>query len=101
MSIAAMVLGILCIPLGFVACAGGWAVLPLLLGIAGVVLSALGMMREPDKKGMAIAGLVCAIVGLVVTLICFACTGCAVCRYGSALNQFADELSRELQNMNY
>ena len=91
MSVAAMILGILSIPLSFMACYGGIAILPLLLGIAGIVLGAIGMMKNDSSRGMAIAGLVCAIVGLLITLICFACVGCAVCQYGAAYNALINE----------
>ncbi len=85
MAIAGMIVGICTVPFAFLACSGYGIWFPLLLGIAGIVLSALGMMKDPQRKGMALAGLVCSIVGLVVMIICFACSGCDVCRYGNAV----------------
>ena len=47
------------------------------MGIVGIVLGALAR-KNPDKKGMATAGLVCSIIGTVLCLILYiACVGCA------------------------
>ncbi len=56
--IAGMILGILSIPGAFIPICGGIA------GIVGLILSAVGM-RTSKGRGMAIAGLVTSIIGLV------------------------------------
>ena len=63
MAVASLVLGIISVVLG-VCSAGilGW--LAALLGLVGVILGALGR-KDPEKKGMATAGLVLGIIGLV------------------------------------
>lgn len=100
MAIAGMILGIISIPLGFVACYGGVAFLPLILGVAAVVLGSIGMMRDQNRKGLGVAGLVCGLVGLLITLICFACVGCAVCQYGG-LVRLGTDLANELAAYGY
>lgn len=60
MAVAALILGILsivlfCIPFVGVAC-----------GVAALVLGILGMKKDPQKKGMCIAGIVLGSVGIVI-----------------------------------
>ncbi|MBS1119097.1 MAG: hypothetical protein H6Q90_1325 [Deltaproteobacteria bacterium] len=62
MAIAALVLGIVGLLFSFIPCLGMYAI-PLTL--LAVVLGALGM-KKPQGKGMAIAGLVCGIVGTAI-----------------------------------
>lgn len=57
MSIAGMVLGIVSI-----ICCGG---LGIVCGIVGVILSALALKDNKPGRGMAIAGVVCSLVGIV------------------------------------
>ena len=44
-------------------------VLPLWLGILGLILSSLGMTNETPKKGLATAGLIISIVSIVFGII--------------------------------
>ncbi|MDB4958233.1 MAG: hypothetical protein JWO36_5802 [Myxococcales bacterium] len=62
MPVAALVIGIVGLVLSLVPCLGMYA-LP--LTILGVVLGALGMKKVPGK-GMAIAGMVCGLVGTLI-----------------------------------
>lgn len=77
MAVAALVLGIISIAIGvFSAGSLGW--LGGIIGIIGIILAVMGK-KDPEKKGMATAGLVCSIVGTVLCLIlyvaCIACIG--------------------------
>ena len=56
-----MILGILALVLSFVPCLGAFAIYP---GIVGLIFSVLGLKNV--KKGMAIAGLICSILGTSV-----------------------------------
>ncbi|MFY7668323.1 MAG: DUF4190 domain-containing protein [Crocinitomicaceae bacterium] len=56
-----MILGILALVLSFVPCLGAFAIYP---GIVGLIFSLLGL--KSVKKGMAIAGLICSILGTSV-----------------------------------
>jgi len=78
MAIAAMILGICSLVFCWLGCWGGISIIPFGLSIAGVILGALSM-GDSSKKGMAITGLITAIVGLTFTLLMFACVGCAAC----------------------
>ena len=92
MSIAALVCGILGVVLCWVPIAS-WVVL--VLSILGIVFGANGMKKSKaagQSQGLAIAGLVCGIVGAVFSLIgaiCTTCTMCAVCSYGSSISSLA------------
>ncbi len=63
-SIASMVTGICSIIPG---CCSPWIGLP--LAIVAIILGYLSMKNKEDGRGMAIAGIVCAIVGLVMVII--------------------------------
>ena len=52
----------------------GW--LGAILAIIGIVLGAIGR-KNPEHKGIATGGLVCSIIGLILSLILYiACIGC-------------------------
>lgn len=67
MSVAALVLGIVGLVFSFVPCFGVYA---LFIAVPGIVFGALGLrkaLKENGKdKGLAIAGLVCAIIGTAI-----------------------------------
>lgn len=77
MGVASLVLGIVSIVCSFF---GYGAIVGVILGIAGVILGAIGR-KNVYKQGVATAGLVCSIIGLVLSSIlfiaCVACVGCA------------------------
>ena len=80
MGVASLVLGIISIVIG-VCSSGllGW--LGAILAIIGVILGALGR-KDPEKKGIATAGLVCSIIGLILCLLLY--LACAACLSGMA-----------------
>ena len=63
MAVASVVLGIISLVIGiFSAGSLGW--LGAILAVVGIILGALGR-KNPEKKGMATAGLVCSIIGVI------------------------------------
>lgn len=77
MGVASLVLGIIAVVIGlFSGGSLGW--LGAILAIIGIILGALGR-KDPEKQGLATAGLVLSIIGLVLCLIlyiaCIACIG--------------------------
>ncbi len=94
MAVAALVLGILSVVLNFII---GWIpvvgqIICIILGVLAIVLGVLGMKKQPEKKGMATAGLVLGIVGVVWAAIALiACVGAL-----GAAATVGDELMREL-----
>lgn len=77
MGVASLVLGIISLVIGvFSVGVFGW--LGAIFAVVGIILGALGR-KNVEKKGIATAGLVCSIVGLVLCLIfyiaCVACIG--------------------------
>ncbi|MBA3665559.1 MAG: SdpI family protein [Bacteroidetes bacterium] len=66
MGIAGMILGIVAIIVSFVPCFGWWAVV---LAVVGLILSAVSMSQAQKagaSKGMAIAGLICSIIAIII-----------------------------------
>ncbi|MDP1802383.1 MAG: DUF4190 domain-containing protein [Bacteroidota bacterium] len=66
LGIAGMILGILAIIVSFVPCFGWWAIV---LAVVGVILSAISMSQAKKAnapKGMAIAGLICSILAIII-----------------------------------
>lgn len=77
MGVASLVLGIIAVVIGlFTGGSFGW--LGAILAIIGIILGALGK-KNPEKSGLATAGLVLSIIGLVLCLLlyiaCIACVG--------------------------
>lgn len=91
MGIVALILGISTLVFSGLGCipAMWWfSYLAIGSGIAGIVISAVGM-KNPDKKGMKVTGLVLSIVGLVLASVMgiawVACTSCKIQRGLAAL----------------
>jgi predicted PurR-regulated permease PerM len=66
LGIAGMVLGIVAIVVSFIPCFGWWAIL---MAIVGVVLSSISMNQAKKvgaPKSMAMAGLICSILAIVI-----------------------------------
>lgn len=77
MGVAALVLGIIAIIIGiFSAGTLGWA--GAIMGIIGIILGALGRKNAPEgKTGVATGGLVCSIIGTILSLLLY--VACAAC----------------------
>ena len=79
-AVASLVLGIISLVIGIFSLGLlGW--LGAILAVIGIILGALGR-KDPAKKGMATAGLVCSIIGAVFCLIRY--IACAACVGGAA-----------------
>ncbi|MCE3227120.1 MAG: hypothetical protein K0S32_1671 [Bacteroidetes bacterium] len=66
MGIAGMILGIVAIIVSFVPCFGWWAIV---LAVVGLVLSVVSMSQAKKagaSKGMAIAGMICSILAIII-----------------------------------
>lgn len=78
-AIIGLVSGILAVILGIIGWTAGYVivnVIGIILGIVGIVCGAVGMKAAKASgkgKGMAVAGLVCGIIGTVFTLITLPC----------------------------
>ncbi len=68
--IASLVLGILSIICCF--CVAFWDVPSLIMGIVGLILGIVG--NKKSKHGVGTAGIVCSIVGIILSFIVFICT---------------------------
>lgn len=74
MAVASLVLGICALVFPFIGL--GW--LSVIIGVVGIVLGALAK-KNPEKQGMATAGIVMSIIavalGLIMWIACAACIG--------------------------
>ncbi len=77
MAVAALVLGIVSLVIGFFFSSIGW--LGALVAIVGIILGATARKKLDEQYKIATAGMVCSIIGIVVNLIfyiaCIACIG--------------------------
>ena len=78
MAIASLILGIISLILSFF----GLGIISVFTAIIGIILGVLGR-KDPEKKGMATAGLVCSIIALVLGIIMW--IACAAVVGGAAL----------------
>ena len=78
MAIASLILGIISLILSFF----GLGIISVFTAIIGIILGVLGR-KDPEKKGMATAGLVCSIIALVLGVIMW--IACAAVVGGAAL----------------
>lgn len=78
MGVASLVLGIIAIVCSIFL--GGFNFVGSIVGVVGIILGALGR-KDPEKKGIATAGLVCSIIGfilgIILTIACVVCIGAA------------------------
>lgn len=106
LSIAGLALGVFAV-CGFFFCGNystWWMVFVCLAaGIVGIALSAKGSAAAKannEPKGLAVAGLVCSIVGTclagLATIIAIACVACVACAYNDAVNSL-----NSLSNYNF
>jgi hypothetical protein len=66
LGIAGLVLGILAAIVSFVPCLGMYAMFPGIIGLVLSIISIIQANKAGAAKGMAIAGLVCSIVGIAI-----------------------------------
>ncbi|MDF2448249.1 MAG: hypothetical protein K0R26_753 [Bacteroidota bacterium] len=66
LGVAGLVLGILAAVISFVPCLGMYAMIPGVIGLVLSVISIIQANKAGAAKGMAIAGLICAIVGIAI-----------------------------------
>ena len=79
MGVASLVLGIISLVCAIFFAGFQWV--GAIVGIIGIVLGALGR-KDPEKKGMATAGMVCSIIGFVLSIILY--LACAALIVGAA-----------------
>ena len=96
MAVASLVLGIVALVFAFIP---GINWIAWIAGVVGIVLGVLGRKKQPEKKGMATAGLVMSIIavalGIIMYIACVACVNAAVEAVGGAdaWNELANALA--------
>ena len=77
LSMIALLVGALSVPCAFLSLLGWGVFLAVALVAAGFALGALGIMRDGEHSGLAVIGIACSLIGVVITIVCFSCAGCA------------------------
>ena len=100
MVVASFVLGILSVALNWILC---WLpivsqIICMILGIVAIVLGVIGMKKFPDKKGLAIAGLILGIIGTIYGLISLIACGLAAAAVGRAGKEMGGEMKKLLES---
>lgn len=75
MGVASLVLGIIALIIGIFLTGFQWV--GAIVGLIGIILGALGR-KNPEKKGIATAGMVCSIIGFILCIIFFVACGACV-----------------------
>lgn len=79
------------------------SIIALICAIAGIVFGAMGMKKakaENAPKGLAVAGLVCGIVGAALAFIGVICAACILCAGNAIVNSAANgDLSSALNSL--
>ena len=96
MAVASLVLGIVALVFAFIP---GISWIAWIAGVVGIVLGALGRKKEPEKKGMATAGMVMSIVAVALGTIIFIACAAACTAIGNAIAEEAGgDLSSALES---
>lgn len=74
MGVASLVLGIISLVIGILFVGFQWV--GAIVGLIGIILGAQGR-KNPEKRGISTAGMICSIVGFVICIIFF--VACAAC----------------------
>ncbi|MCC6180333.1 MAG: hypothetical protein IT237_00705 [Bacteroidia bacterium] len=88
LGIAGLVLGIVAAVVAFVPCLGMYAIIPGVIGLILSIISIIQANKAGAAKGMAIAGLVCSLIGISI----------AYWQY-SKLSAVGEELKETLENI--
>lgn len=83
LAVASMVLGIVSIVFAFL-----FVWIGLIAGIVGIILAVMSR-KNPAKKGMGTAGLICSIIGVAISGLMIACALCVIGTISSAISDLA------------
>ena len=103
MGVASLVLGIVGLVFSFIPCLGSWGIF---LTVPGVVLGAVGLASAAKKnapKGLAIAGLVCSIIGSAIAgyqWYVLHKASDAITELGKAVDEAAKQTKNDMDKMN-
>ena len=72
----------------------GW--LGILIAVAGVVLGIISIKKEEDAKGMAIAGIICGGIGLLIAIIVIVSLGALSSADPESIKQYFENLEKSI-----
>ena len=90
MGVAALVIGIISMILGFIPFCGAIAFIPAIIGIILAIVDIVKKKKAGEKKGVAIAGLVLSIIAVVVISV-----------WSFVISAGVNQAAKELENYDY
>lgn len=94
MGIAALILGILSIIIGFIPLCGSIALLPAIIGLILGIVDTVQKNKKGEKKGVSIAGLILSAIAIVVIVFWVFIFGVAI---SSDVNEILEESTKNYQ----
>lgn len=88
------IISLVCGILGLICCCTGW--FSIVLGVAAVVLGILSINKQEDAKGMAIAGIVCGGLGLLLAIIVLISVGALSSVDPDSIQNYVEQLEETL-----
>ena len=88
------IISLICGILGLLCSCCGW--LGIVVAVAGVVLGIISIKKEEDAKGMAIAGIVCGGIGLVIAIIVLVSLGALSSADPEEIKKYVEQFSTNL-----
>ena len=88
MGVAALVLGIISVAVGFIPFCGTWAIIPAIVGLVLGIIDCVKKSKAGNPKGKAIAGIVCSAVAIVIIIIYYLITRSALKTAEDALESY-------------
>ena len=85
MGVAALVLGIVSVVIGFIPFCGSWAIIPAIVGLILGIVDCAKKSKEGNPKGKAIAGIICSAVAIVIIISYYLLVGAALKKTGTSL----------------
>lgn len=96
MGIAALILGIISIIIGFIPLCGSIAFIPAVVGLILGIVDTVQKSKKDEKKGISIAGIVLSALAIVIISLWVFLFGVAISNVdGNQLNSLAEEFSTE------
>ena len=88
MGVAALVLGIVSVVIGFIPFCGTWALIPAIVGLVLGIIDWVKKKKANQPKGKAIAGTICSGVAIVIILVWWLIFGIAANKTAKAIKDY-------------
>lgn len=102
MGVAALVLGIISILVGFIPVCGLIALVPAIIGLILGIVDVIQKNKRGEKKGIAIAGIVCSAIAIIIISAWYFAVTATAKKAADALNSYDwNELATSLNSIDW